>query len=86
MYMGFGMQKENYKRKPKEAFGKTREKFGDMMEDYSTRKDVEKSDYNAIVNHHYTRNETPLVLRIIRTVIFLLVLGGVGSIIISRLL
>lgn len=33
-FMGFGMRKENYKRKPKVAFKKLKSIYGDKLEDY----------------------------------------------------
>jgi hypothetical protein len=54
-YMGFGMRKEVYTRKPKTSFGKIKEIYGDHLERYSIKKgqgewsEKDKEDFKAFV-------------------------------------
>lgn len=78
-YMGFGMQKENYNRKPKKVFKKTRELYGDRMENYTQTKLTDQSNYGDL-SEFYKRNTTPLFLKILRIVIFLIAVASIVGI------
>jgi hypothetical protein len=81
-FMGFGMQKENYTRKPKEVFTKIK---ANREQDHSPKRDAEKVDYDGLIEFHKNRHNTSALSKVIRFVFYLVAFLGALLLLIGRL-
>jgi len=75
-YMGFGMRKEVYKRKPKTSFSKMKSIYGDHLEDFhkhnkenSQWSEIDKAAFKASIARKL-RNKT-IMIRILKLLAFI---------------
>lgn len=81
-FMGFGMQKENYTRKPKEVFTKVK---ANREQDLSPERDADKVDYEGLIEFHKNRHNTPIFFKVVRFVFYLVAFLGALLLLIGRL-
>lgn len=82
-YMGFGMRKEVYTRRPKTSFSKMKKIYGDHMEDFHKSKTVkkewseeDKEEFRKIVTNKIKQNY--LMESVFNTFIYLAISSIIG--------
>ena len=83
-YMGFGMRKEDYTRKPKTSFTRIKEVYGDHLENFKSKKVVhgewtekDKEDFKKFVKNKIGRNR--IQEDIYNSIIYFLLILIVGA-------
>ena len=68
-YMGFGMRKEVYTRKPKTSFGRMKKIYGDHMEDFHKSK-ATKKEWSEKDKEEFKRIVTQKMMKILQLLYF----------------
>lgn len=82
-YMGFGMRKEDYTRRPKSAFSKMKKIYGDHMEDYHKSKapkkewsEKDKEEFKKFITNKIKQNN--MAEGVFNAIIYLAIASIVG--------